>query len=621
MDRSSLLRWLLIGAAIFLFVQYGLPQITGSNGKGSEKQPLGHIADATAPTDRADEVMCDVAGERFTAQLSSRGATLRHIRMTDDKYTAVPGGSEPIELATTTREARMPLRTDLRTAGRWKDGKVEWPEGTAAQVPYNDLDYKLVASDGTRCRFTYDDERVTIDKTVAATGRPFELDVSVTVTNKDKIAQSHRFTIEQTEWRTAKETAGSWGRVSEFMTHSEASAGGETLRRLPGDFEADDFDDQDAGFTEDGWRREKGDARWAAVSSSYFSKAVFHLDGPSKPSAELLVEEWWRTQAYAKKTDDPEYGHVYRARLNYGARELASGESASYKLLAYVGPKERDVLAHVGGSSELDATQLLDLGTFGAIGKVLIQYLYILFGLVGTWGIAICLLTITVKLLLFPLSIAQIKSTMAMRKLKPQMDEINEKYKDDAGQRGVAMQELWRKNNVSNPMLGCLPVLLQMPVWFALYTSLQTAVELYHTPFGFFIPDLSAPGLFYVIPILLGASSYLQQHLMPMQGDPLQQKMMKYMMPGVFTVMMLFLPAGLGIYFLTNTWLGIGQQLAVERYYKSRADGDPGQPDDQRADDAKDAKSKGKRGSSKSSSKRVEPAAFNAAGPKGPAAA
>ncbi|MSP26102.1 MAG: membrane protein insertase YidC, partial [Myxococcales bacterium] len=126
------------------------------------------------------------------------------------------------------------------------------------------------------------------------------------------------------------------------------------------------------------------------------------------------------------------------------------------------------------------------------------------------------------------------------------------------------------------PMLGCLPALLQMPVWFALYTSLQTAVELYHVPFGPFIPDLSAPGKYFIIPLVLGISSYIQQLLMPMQGDPLQQKMMKYMMPAIFTAMMLFLPAGLGIYFLTNTWLGIAQQVAMERYYKSQEGGASG---------------------------------------------
>jgi YidC/Oxa1 family membrane protein insertase len=132
------------------------------------------------------------------------------------------------------------------------------------------------------------------------------------------------------------------------------------------------------------------------------------------------------------------------------------------------------------------------------------------------------------------------------------------------------MQELWRKNKVANPVVGCFPMLLQMPVWFALYTALQTAVELYHTPFGPVIPDLSAPGKYFIIPIVLGGSSFIQQKLMPPQGDPAQQKMMLYLMPGIFTAMMLFLPAGLGVYMLTNTWLGIGQQLLVERYLKAK---------------------------------------------------
>jgi YidC/Oxa1 family membrane protein insertase len=184
------------------------------------------------------------------------------------------------------------------------------------------------------------------------------------------------------------------------------------------------------------------------------------------------------------------------------------------------------------------------------------------------------LLTITVRTLLFPLSLSQIKNSAAMRRLKPEMDALNEKYKDDAAQRGLALQELWRKNGVANPVVGCLPLVLQMPVWFALYTALQTAVELYHTPFGPF-PDLSAPDRFFVIPIVLGASSFVQQKLMPPQGDPAQQKMMLYLMPGIFTVMMLFLPVGLGVYMLTNTWLGIAQQVLVERYLNARLGAGP----------------------------------------------
>jgi YidC/Oxa1 family membrane protein insertase len=126
------------------------------------------------------------------------------------------------------------------------------------------------------------------------------------------------------------------------------------------------------------------------------------------------------------------------------------------------------------------------------------------------------------------------------------------------------MMELWKKHGV-NPFGGCLPQLVQMPVWFAMYTTLQTAVEMYHTKFLWF-SDLSAPDKFYILPLLLGVFMIVQQRIVPQQGmDPMQAKMMMYMLPAVFTVMMLFLPAALGVYMLTNSLLGIGQQLAVER--------------------------------------------------------
>ena len=667
MERSNLTRWLLIGVAVFLFLQFGLPLITGTSSKKSEFQPLAPYPDsAPSLAQRQDEQLCAIAGNRFKAELSSKGAVLKHAWMVDEKYRVKNKSGElvPIDLVTTTiiprggtpgasgkkrrpskdkasekkgadnkgaakkddekavakkdddekavakkdddekavakkdedkgdddegdddkgaakkdgsdkvakadkpeseddegepptlGSERMPLRTDLRTA-----------TNEVNQLNFSDFDWKLASKTSRSCTFKYADDKVELTKVIAATEMPFELSMTLTVTNKSKKSLKHRLTAEQADWRTVEKTKGSWGSLSEFLTEVVARTADETYRFEPGDFEPDDFGDED--FTPEKWRRTPKAVKVIAVSSSYFSKALIPLKGPSKPAGEMLIEEVWNHHQYPDKTKDPLHGHIYRARLNYGEKKLAPGETVKYELLAYNGPKERELLSSLGGGGH-EATELLDLGVFGSIGKVLIQYLYILYGLVGTWGWAICLLTITVKLLLFPLSIAQIKSTMAMRKLKPEMDVINEKYKDDAQQKGLAMQELWRKNKVANPMLGCLPLLLQMPVWFALYPALRTAVELYHTPFGPFIPDLSAPGLYYIIPITLGLSSFLQQHLMPMQGDARQQKMMKYMMPGVFTVMMLFLPAGLGIYFLTNTWLGILQQLGVERIYKAR---------------------------------------------------
>ncbi|MBM4357078.1 MAG: YidC/Oxa1 family insertase periplasmic-domain containing protein [Deltaproteobacteria bacterium] len=556
-ERSSLPRLLLFAVAVFLFVTYGLPAITGKSTK-SDVQPLGRADDTTpAVAARPAEELCTLAGARFQATLTSRGGSLQSYLPADGKYLERQGGHSS-DLVTTTLASRLPLRTDLRLP----------PAGAGApeQLAFDDVDWKLESKTATGCVFRYEDESTSATKTIATTERPFELELTLAVTNKAKEARAHRLTVENAEFYRAADTKSSWQRQSEYQTQVEVHAGDNMVRWGLEDFEPKDFEDAD--FSAEKWRVSKGDAALVAVSTSYFAKVLVPLEG-AKPRGETLVEEIWNRAQFADKDKDPQLGHTYRARLGYEPRILAAGETATYRVLSFTGPKEREVLAGIGGGG-YPTTEVLNLGTFGAIGKWLIRYLYFLHGLVASWGWAICLLTITVKVLLFPLSIAQIKSTVAMRKLKPEMDAINAKYKDDAQQRGLALQELWRKNQVANPMLGCLPVLLQMPVWWALYTSLQTAVELYHTPFGPFVPDLSAPGKYFIIPAMLGVSSFLQQHLMPMQGDPMQQRMMKWMMPSMFTVMMLFLPAGLGIYFLTNTWLGILQQVAVERFYKTQ---------------------------------------------------
>ncbi|WP_148313586.1 membrane protein insertase YidC [Sorangium cellulosum] len=550
MERSNIAKWLFLGLAIILFIQFGKPLLFGESAE--QLQPL-DVNDSTAPAERAPAEACVIDGDRFKAELSTRGGSVRHLWMTDPKYTTGNGERRPMDLVTTSLESRMPLRTDLRLPG-----------GNAQQVPFDDLDWKLAAQDGKSCTFTYSDDATRLTKVVAATGRPYELSLQVTVENLAQEPRKHRFAVEQTAWRTQKETEGHLGLISEWITETVAATDQTTERQHPDAFEPGDFKDKE--FTAERWRRTPGNARFVAVSSSYFSKIAIPLEGPGKPVAETQIEEIWDTSKFQQKAKDPGHGHVYRARLAFPEHELAPGGAVTYKALSFTGPKERDLLGAVGNGT----SEVINLGWFSPIAKLLVSYLYVLYRAVGSWGWAIVLLTITVRLLLFPLSIQQIKSAAAMRKLKPEMDELNAKYKDDATQRGLAMQELWRKNKVANPVIGCFPMLLQMPVWFALYTALQTAVELYHTPFGPVIPDLSAPGKYFIIPIVLGASSFIQQKLMPPQGDPAQQKMMLYLMPGIFTAMMLFLPAGLGVYMLTNTWLGIGQQVLVERYLKAR---------------------------------------------------
>lgn len=556
MERSSITKWLVLGLAVFLIMQLG-KQFFGPS--ASTEQQSATIRDMTAPAERAPEAMCTLEGPRFRAELSTRGASLRHFVLSDRRYDT---DKKPMDLVTTSREARMPLRTDLRN-----------PLGDAAksQVAYDDLDWSLAPrTDGKSCTFTYQDATTALKKTISLTDKPYELAVELDVTNRAAEPKKHRFSIEQTSWRAKKEIEGGFLQPqSPLVSETVAVSASKTERQAPTDFEPGELKKPE--FTAEKWRRTAGEGKVAAVSTVYFTGLVAPVAGQGAPAAETHIEHWWDTSRYpsfdaASKHEDPYVGYLYRARVAYPERDLAPNETVSYRAIAFAGPKERDLLASIAPG----ASEVLNLGTFATIASWLVKYLYVLHGFTKSWGLAIVLLTITVRLVLFPLSISQIKNSMAMRRLKPEMDVINEKYKDDAAQRGLAIQELWRKNGVANPVVGCLPMLLQMPVWWALYTALQTAVELYHVPFLWF-RDLTAPDKFFIIPLVLGASSYVQQKLMPAQGDPQQQKMMLYMMPAIFTFMMLFLPAGLGVYMLTNSVLAIVQQLLTEKYLASNA--------------------------------------------------
>jgi YidC/Oxa1 family membrane protein insertase len=561
MERGSITKWLLLGFALFLFATYGKKALFGT--KASELQPFAGIRDDVAQSAEArpEEQLCTLEGPRYKAVLSSQGGSLRHLYLTDARFNALDGAKLPLDMVTSTTEPRAPLRTDLKLP-LVADPKQQ-------QVAFDDLAFKLSGSDGKSCTFTFADEATKVVKTISATDKPYELAVQVDVKNLAPEARRHRFTIEQDSWRTRKDVEGGFmKRQSEFVTDTVARTTAKTERQLPNDFDPGEFSKPE--FTAEKWRRAPGEGKLAAVSSVYFTNVVVAEPGASAgaPAAETQIEQRWDRARFPVKEDDPSYGYLYRARLAYPEKELAPGETASYKTRAYAGPKDRDLLAAVDPS----APEVINLGTFTLIAGWLVRYLHAIFGVVKSWGVSIVVLTVTVRLLLFPLSLSQIKSSMAMRKLKPEMDALNEKYKDDAAQRGLAIQELWRKNNVSNPVVGCLPMLLQMPVWWALYSVLQSAVQLYHVPFLWF-PDLTAADHLYIIPLVLGASSFFQQKLMPAQGDPQQQKMMLYMMPGVFVFMMLFLPAGLGVYMLTNSVLAIGQQLLVERYLKGNGGG------------------------------------------------
>jgi YidC/Oxa1 family membrane protein insertase len=558
MERGNLSRLLLIaGVVIFMFTV--LPRLLGGGSSGRQDlKPEGIASRDLSPTSptRPPEKLCRLFTPEFHAELSSRSATIKRFDLVTAKYTK---HGKPIALSTTPDiESRRQLRVHFSNPAAGVKAE-DW------LVRADLLDYELVRSTNTSCEFRFRDERVEINERITTTGRPYELELTTTITNLASRPLSHAVTIHGDAWRTHKEVTPGFLRNSYLMTHVECvPADGKAMRLRPEDFSADKFKTfPRSALTLGDWAQAPGVPAFGAVSNAYFSHAIVPETGPASPLCQLQVEERWNAERYKSMSDDPLGGAMYRARLAYPKRDLEPGATDTFRVLTYAGPKERSTLeAAAGGNHRL--IELIDLGFFSAIAKVLVAFLLKVHGVVPNWGVAIIVLTITARTLLFPLTLPSIKSMIKMRELKPEMDALNEKFKDDAQAKGLAQMELWRKHKV-NPLKGCLPQLASMPVWFALYTTLQTAVELFNIPFLWF-PDLSDKDPLYILPFVIGGTSFLQQKLMPLQGDPAQQKMMLYFMPGMFVVMMLFLPSGLGVYMFTNGLLGILQQQAVERH-------------------------------------------------------
>jgi YidC/Oxa1 family membrane protein insertase len=308
----------------------------------------------------------------------------------------------------------------------------------------------------------------------------------------------------------------------------------------------DDLEYEDKGDVEDGPIEYPGAIRWGGVDTKYFATLVV----PQEPLADCVIEY------------DAEAG-VLVDRLRAAERELSPGETVTYTFGLYLGPKELERLQAFGAvASAAPLEDAIDWGFFGglseALGKLLLGLMRWFYDLVGSWGVAIVLLTIVVKLVTLPLTLKQMSSMKRMKEIQPEMAKIKEKYKEDRLKQNQEMQALFARSGV-NPLAGCLPMLVQLPIWFALYSMLGAAVELVHEPF-LWLPDLTKQDPYYALPLALGALMILQNRMMPsMGGDETQQKLMRWVMPVMFTVFMLFLPSGLGVYIFANILLSIVQ--------------------------------------------------------------
>ena len=281
---------------------------------------------------------------------------------------------------------------------------------------------------------------------------------------------------------------------------------------------------------------------WAGFSSNYF------LFG-------MAPENTKETKLITKRPSQ----NLVESQLTAFNKQILPGENQQYQYTCFIGPKtEKDLLA-VEHHFEMSR----DFGWFSAIARVLVRVLNFFYKYVHNYGLAIIILTVIIKIILLPLTHKSYSSMKAMQKLQPEMKAMRELYGDDKTMLNQKMMELYKKHKV-NPASGCLPILLQLPIFIAFYRALYVSIELRHTPFVWWIQDLSAPDPFYVTPILMGASMLISQKMTPTSIDPMQAKMMMAM-PIVFTFLFLSFPTGLVIYWLVNNVLTIFQQMYINR--------------------------------------------------------
>jgi YidC/Oxa1 family membrane protein insertase len=370
-----------------------------------------------------------------------------------------------------------------------------------------------------------------IEKIYSLSRSSYEMDVSYRFTNTTTTTQTGTFFGQLKRDRVVEQinTGGGIG-IQAYL-----GAAYSTQEKRYERYDFDDMDDANLNVSTQGG--------WVAFLQHYF------------------ISAWVPNQELTNQISTVTPNNLAIIRVVTPTVSAAPGEVFETGGVLYLGPKIQDELEKI--ATGLDLT--VDYGFLWWIGQPLFWILSWIQTIVGNWGLAIIGVTLVIKLILYPLSAAQYRSFAKMRHIQPKVEALKNRYGEDRQKMSQAMMELYRKEKV-NPLGGCLPLLVQMPVFIALYWVLLESVELRHAEFYLWIKDLSAMDPLYILPLLMGASMWLMQKMQPMSAtmDPMQQKIMQFM-PVIMTVFFLFFPAGLVLYWLVNNLLSIAQQLYVTK--------------------------------------------------------
>ncbi|MGQ0505554.1 MAG: membrane protein insertase YidC [Myxococcaceae bacterium] len=344
-----------------------------------------------------------------------------------------------------------------------------------------------------------------------------------------------------------EEKASAFGSVGN-QSRSACKVGEEFQHQLP-------KEDTPEGLT--------GPVSFFGVDQQYFLAAVFPLNAAAQGRCEL------------KPTD------TERSATGYFPLSVEPGMSVTQSFGVYIGPKDLEILkavplASAKGGSEAqvyrpELEKAVDLSIWAVISNVMLGILKFLHRITHNWGVSIILLTLLVRAAMVPLAHKSMVSAEAMKKLQPKMEELRKKYADDRDRQNMEMMKLYKEGNV-NPLGGCLPLLIQMPIWFALLTTLRTSYEIYREPFfGPIWFDLTYKDPIFFLPVALGLTQIITMKLQPqMTMDQTQAKMMTYVMPVMFTAFMLNTPSGLSLYIFTSNLFQIAQQWVLRKYLKAK---------------------------------------------------
>jgi YidC/Oxa1 family membrane protein insertase len=505
------------------------PASSSASGEGGELSPpptqaviAPPVEDAGAslgPITAGEEETVKVTTPLFTATLSNRGGVIRSLTLAKYREEYKDADSQVEMVHALAEEATLPLSAEFVAAGgplgfggalfRTEGEDVYLAEGETGEVVYR---YRTP-------------EGLEMVKTITFKADTYEVLCSVQLFNRSKDSLGGRAEL---VWAPGLEPAAGEEKGSKLSANRYGYKGALYLNEGKAD--------KIKGSKLEGTSTFEGPMEWIASEDMYFVAALLPTEGV--------------TGALARK------GSGERVEVGlYSQLRIPPGGGAVMSASAYIGPKEMPSLRAV--SPELVKT--IDLGFFGFIAKPLLEMLNFFYKYLGNYGLAIIILSALIKIIFIPFSTISHRSMKKMSTLQPQINALRDRYgKKDKDKLNQEIMKLYSENKV-NPAGGCLPILVQIPVFFALYRALLGAIELRHAPFYFWIVDLSAKDPLYITPIFMGATMFLQQKMTPVAGDPRQAQIMMFM-PIVFTALFLSFPAGLVIYWTVNNVLTIAHQ-------------------------------------------------------------